>query len=638
MEQLYETVFNKANETPSASGANTSAVGGQGGIMSSSALNLSSGSVGDEAMLRTYRDAIHQQASLSKQVTTLQHELGDVKKQLASSEDSKAMLKQELARAEGRCHEATASLEQDRSQAKTREERLAQAHTSQRDLLENAMNHNIRCLKDIIINKEKALERATEQLGAERQRYLEHQLLDTTRIERLHDQLFRENSAMVEKFKASLSSAGSPLENVGVQPPSTDGGMGGGMPGPMNAHIQQLTTEIMALRTEVKELRHRNITLESTHNDRMAAHQRQLREMALDGQVKRHSKSLASGDNHQGGASYLPPVESTLYDLTQEQSIALDGMRKKEADLVAEVGREREENMRLRNLLSQNDRNQAVADHNSPLHSRLSPSLVQGLMASSGAESVADLRAYISTLEAQLREVQAQVAESRYRDAETISTFRKQLADTKADVEGQTVHVGRTNDLSRKNDDLRRDLRNIKGQHDKMVSAVALLKQELIKQQTSSNEADAGRKQDLAITHRMGALQAESAQSIEQMQQRLESVQKEVSSRVDKEEELLGKAKKAQATALAQLEELEGKDATIRSLRAEIDRLKLRYRDTTRRGPMPSTPGSKRPASPPSASQKPVSYTHLRAHETPEHLVCRLLLEKKKKKKKKVKK
>ena len=31
-----------------------------------------------------------------------------------------------------------------------------------------------------------------------------------------------------------------------------------------------------------------------------------------------------------------------------------------------------------------------------------------------------------------------------------------------------------------------------------------------------------------------------------------------------------------------------------------------------------------------SARQGPVSYTHLRAHETPEHLVCRLLLEKKK--------
>ena len=30
------------------------------------------------------------------------------------------------------------------------------------------------------------------------------------------------------------------------------------------------------------------------------------------------------------------------------------------------------------------------------------------------------------------------------------------------------------------------------------------------------------------------------------------------------------------------------------------------------------------------ATVKAVSYTHLRAHETPEHLVCRLLLEKKK--------
>eukprot|EP00658_Telonema_sp_P-2_P052792 TRINITY_DN41075_c0_g1_i1.p1 TRINITY_DN41075_c0_g1~~TRINITY_DN41075_c0_g1_i1.p1 ORF type:complete len:111 (-),score=18.62 TRINITY_DN41075_c0_g1_i1:124-456(-) len=34
--------------------------------------------------------------------------------------------------------------------------------------------------------------------------------------------------------------------------------------------------------------------------------------------------------------------------------------------------------------------------------------------------------------------------------------------------------------------------------------------------------------------------------------------------------------------------------------------------------------------SPNSVRLQPVSYTHLRAHETPEHLVCRLLLEKKK--------
>ena len=32
----------------------------------------------------------------------------------------------------------------------------------------------------------------------------------------------------------------------------------------------------------------------------------------------------------------------------------------------------------------------------------------------------------------------------------------------------------------------------------------------------------------------------------------------------------------------------------------------------------------------PQLIEAPVSYTHIRAHETPEHLVCRLLLEKNK--------
>src|SRR5674536_388810 len=36
------------------------------------------------------------------------------------------------------------------------------------------------------------------------------------------------------------------------------------------------------------------------------------------------------------------------------------------------------------------------------------------------------------------------------------------------------------------------------------------------------------------------------------------------------------------------------------------------------------------PDKPAAPRSRPVSYTHLRAHETPEHLVCRLLLDKKK--------
>src|SRR5674536_376411 len=47
--------------------------------------------------------------------------------------------------------------------------------------------------------------------------------------------------------------------------------------------------------------------------------------------------------------------------------------------------------------------------------------------------------------------------------------------------------------------------------------------------------------------------------------------------------------------------------------------------------PPPGRPSLGRPPLGGPRGADPVSYTHLRAHETPEHLVCRLLLEKKKK-------
>src|SRR5678815_1678738 len=47
-------------------------------------------------------------------------------------------------------------------------------------------------------------------------------------------------------------------------------------------------------------------------------------------------------------------------------------------------------------------------------------------------------------------------------------------------------------------------------------------------------------------------------------------------------------------------------------------------------GPVMHTRSTERRPASDLSSRESVSYTHLRAHETPEHLVCRLLLEKKK--------
>src|SRR5674536_392038 len=70
--------------------------------------------------------------------------------------------------------------------------------------------------------------------------------------------------------------------------------------------------------------------------------------------------------------------------------------------------------------------------------------------------------------------------------------------------------------------------------------------------------------------------------------------------------------------ALLMEEEVEQDDELLRKTLAT--HLDLCYIDLN--GPQNST----------TREREPVSYTHLRAHETPEHLVCRLLLEKKKKK------
>src|SRR5674536_391916 len=76
--------------------------------------------------------------------------------------------------------------------------------------------------------------------------------------------------------------------------------------------------------------------------------------------------------------------------------------------------------------------------------------------------------------------------------------------------------------------------------------------------------------------------------------------------------------------------------STLSSSSAASDVYKRQGPAAQRRGIGPGTPPTSRPRSRPRSRRVgvagPVSYTHLRAHETPEHLVCRLLLEKKKKK------
>ena len=82
--------------------------------------------------------------------------------------------------------------------------------------------------------------------------------------------------------------------------------------------------------------------------------------------------------------------------------------------------------------------------------------------------------------------------------------------------------------------------------------------------------------------------------------------------------------------------------ATVRNEMASLEEQGLLQKEHTSSGRVPSQRGyryyvdkimrSERMTQVAQQSLEPVSYTHLRAHETDSYLVCRLLLEKKKKK------
>ena len=165
----------------------------------------------------------------------------------------------------------------ERDRITKREARLAASHQSQLDVLQRTADHNTKCLKDILANKDRTIQQLSTQLQAERQKHLEHQLLDTTRMERLHDQLFRENNAMVERFKQTVDDVAGMYQNGGRNPnPAgdshnasiTDGGI-------VHQQLQALTSDVIQLRCQVKELKCRNIMLEAQLNDQIAAGQRQ---------------------------------------------------------------------------------------------------------------------------------------------------------------------------------------------------------------------------------------------------------------------------------------------------------------------------------------------------------------------------
>jgi hypothetical protein len=542
--KLRETVFSKSEAPPLAVSASMASVGAN---------------AEEDKAIREYKEVLDRQSSLSRQVQQLQEQLQESSKAQAVSEGRARALKEDLQNAEARIAGMLRVQDEDRERTTKRETRLLSSHQSQLDVVQRTADHNTKCLKDILANKDRTIQQLSTQLQTERQKHLEHQLLDTTRMERLHDQLFRENNAMVERFKQTVDDAAGIYQNGGRNPQDSTANLStsvvadGGL---VHQQLHELTTNVIQLRSQVKELKCRNIMLEAQLNEQIAAGQR----LAMHAQTQ--------GVQQQPGVAptSVSATEGALFGVARDQSVALENLRHREMDLLQQVQRQEAENKQLQELLHEARTRQidAAASLRSP----------QAFMdAQQQSIAVAELRAQVGFLEQQLAGARDQIAADRAHAemANAASGEWKQRLDAMAyDLSQQAAQVERAKQATAEKDALKGDLDRLRDQNDKLLSATAMLRQKLLEHAQQSDQRDKAHVQEIAIAQRMGVIQSDATENLRSLQARLESMQAELHQRALREDENLRKSQALMQQAQEQHQLLLVKDRQLLDLKRQL--------------------------------------------------------------------
>ena len=540
--KLRESVFSKSEAPPLA--------------VSASMANVGANAEEDKA-IRDYKDALDRQSSLSRQVQQLQEQVQETSKAATLAEGRARALKEDLQNSEARMAGLMRLQDEERDRVKQREARLAASHQAQLEVVQRAADHNTKCLKDILGNKDRTIQQLSAQLQAERQKHLEHQLLDTTRMERLHEQLFKENNAMVERFKQTVDDVAGTYQNGGRSPQQQGDGsqlaaVDGGL---VHQQLHALTSDVIQLRSQVKELKCRNIMLEAQLNEQIASGQRQA--MTLQGQT-----------GQQGSVS---ATEGALFGVARDQSVALENLRRREIDLMQQVQRLEADAKQLQDLLHE-ARTRQIDASSSQLARPQDP-----YSESHQSISVAELRAQIGFLEQQLTAAREQIAADRAHAemAARASAEWKQRLDAMAyDLSQQQVHVERAKQATAEKEALRNDLTQLKDQNDKLLSATGMLRQKLLEHAQQADQRDKSHVQELAIAQRMSVIQHDSSENLRSLQARIESMQLELHNRATREDENLRKSQAVMQQAQEQHQLLLMKDKQILELKRQLQNVR----------------------------------------------------------------
>ncbi|KPA85864.1 hypothetical protein ABB37_00190 [Leptomonas pyrrhocoris] len=517
--------------------------------------------VDDDMAIREYTSAITRQTELAQQCASLKKQLADVSADHRRAEQKIAQLREELQQCGETATLAQRQIEEERQKATLREVRLERAYETQSDVARRATEHNVRCLQEMVQKKEHIIESLQEQLSAERQKFTEHELDEAVRMERLHEHMFRENTAMVERFKNAIETVGDSLrqtsDSAEAPPPHLllpSSGNG------VEEQLTALTAETVRLRQQLKEARTTNIVLESQIENQV--HQ-QLFNAATPAPAAAQTDAQAPREGN----------TDTLMGIVRNQMAMLESLRQRELHLSEELAREKAQRASAERQLDDAQRQRVEQGGALQLLSQATGAFYGGGV---DAPLVSELRAQNDYLEQELRGLRRVLEEERAqarRFQMDAAEWKAHLDALQATVATQQVETERAQHLATLNEGLQTDLNAVKEQNDRLVLAASVLKQKLMEEAHRSGESSRQHQQEIALAQRMGTIQQESAGHMKVLDQRIRAIQKELNDRVEKERSILEKNTESQRLVYQLHQQLRAKEREVMELQ---DQLRMR--------------------------------------------------------------
>ncbi|CAD2214665.1 hypothetical protein ADEAN_000211600 [Angomonas deanei] len=412
-------------------------------------------------------------------------------------------------------------------------------------------------------------------------------------MEGLHQRLFSENEAMVERFKEAINGVGQSLSLNDAAPilQSADHST-------LSDQLRSLTQEIIRLQSELKTVKTTNIVLESQLAQRIDAAQREANLRSLESatapfpsqdvtsgggataanrpetpklveNVASPSSNVLPSSNAQPASPAPTAVRESanvemLTGIIRDQAAMIESLRNREMLLSEQFNQEKEKNV----LMAK----QVDTDRVREMEKNTTMDLVSSVTKASEPALVGELRAQLVACQQELSMTKEMLAAER-NNARSVqidaAELKSRLDGLQSEISYQQINTDRSKSLVALNEELQKDVNTLKEHNDKLMLASNLLRQKLMDEAQKGGEAARQGRHEIALAQRMGSIQGEALEQMKALEQRVRTFQKELKEKVSNEETIVSKNEDAQRLIFKLHNQLRAKDREIAELKAQ---------------------------------------------------------------------